>query len=90
MTEALYSVGPHVSQMADIALQLRIDRFAERVNIQIDKQAYKQWLAETRGQQPRLFSDQNLAQEVVGKVGSALNSHALTLTSQSSRSRTNR
>lgn len=57
--------------MTDIALQMRINRFAERVNIHIDKQAYEQWLAETRSQQPRLFSDQHLAQEVEAKVGSA-------------------
>ncbi|KAI1196476.1 hypothetical protein F5X97DRAFT_208838 [Nemania serpens] len=68
LTSALYGVGPKTPELADVALQLRIDRFAERVNIQIDKQAYKQWLAETGSRQPRLFSDQNLAQEVVTKV----------------------
>lgn len=69
LTAALYNIEPtNTSEMTDIALQMRINRFAERVNIHIDKQAYEQWLAETRSQQPRLFSDQHLAQEVEAKV----------------------
>ncbi|KAI1117564.1 hypothetical protein F5Y14DRAFT_354073 [Nemania sp. NC0429] len=68
LTGALYSIEPDRSQLVDTALQMRIERFAERINIHIDKQAYKQWLGETRSQQPRLFSDQNLAQEVMSKV----------------------
>ncbi|KAI3320719.1 hypothetical protein HD806DRAFT_505951 [Xylariaceae sp. AK1471] len=68
LTGALYGAEPKGSLLAEVALQLRIDRFAERIKIQIDKDAYKQWLAETGTLQPRLFSDQNLAQEVVGRV----------------------
>lgn len=48
---------------------MRIDRFAERIKIQIDKDAYKQWLSGSGNIQPRLFSDQSLAQEVIGEVG---------------------
>ncbi|KAI8944732.1 hypothetical protein F4801DRAFT_173002 [Xylaria longipes] len=68
LTGALYAVEPEGSNLAEIALQMRIDRFAERIKIQIDKDAYKQWLSTTGNLQPRIFSDQNLAQEVEGKV----------------------
>ncbi|KAI0467833.1 hypothetical protein F4859DRAFT_226476 [Xylaria cf. heliscus] len=68
LTSALYAVEPDGSQLAEMALQMRIDRFAERIKIQIDKDAYKQWLSKTGNIQPRLFSDQNLAQEVEGNV----------------------
>ncbi|KAI0457178.1 hypothetical protein F5B21DRAFT_501558 [Xylaria acuta] len=64
LTGALYAIEPEGSHLAEIALQMRIDRFAERIKIQIDKDAYKQWLSKTGNLQPRLFSDQNLAQEV--------------------------
>lgn len=65
---ALYNAEPAGSQLVDIALQMRIDRFAERIKIQIDKEAYKQWLSETGNLQPRLFSDQILAHEANGNV----------------------
>ncbi|KAI1275854.1 hypothetical protein F5Y07DRAFT_160273 [Xylaria sp. FL0933] len=68
LMSALYAVEPEGSQLAEIALQARIDRFAERVKIQIDKDAYQKWLSESGNLQPRLFSDQVLAQEVEGKV----------------------
>ncbi|KAI0442823.1 hypothetical protein F4803DRAFT_344056 [Xylaria telfairii] len=68
LTAALYAVEPEGSQLAEIALQMRIDRFAERIKIQIDKDAYKQWLSKTGNLPPRLFSDQNIAQEVEGQV----------------------
>ncbi|KAI0415165.1 hypothetical protein F5X98DRAFT_232270 [Xylaria grammica] len=68
LTGALYTVEPEAVQLAEIALQMRIDRFAERIKIQIDKDAYKQWLSESGSRQPRLFSDQSLAQEIEGKV----------------------
>ncbi|KAI0911402.1 hypothetical protein F4823DRAFT_310876 [Ustulina deusta] len=68
LTGALYAAEPEGERLAEIALQLRIDRFAERIKIQIDKDTYKQWLSESGTLQPRLFSDQNLAQEVEGKV----------------------
>ncbi|KAI0809712.1 hypothetical protein GGR55DRAFT_162033 [Xylaria sp. FL0064] len=67
LMSALYAVEPEGSQLAEIALQARIDRFAERVKIQIDKDAYQKWLSESENLQPRLFSDQVLAQEVEGK-----------------------
>ncbi|KAI1125707.1 hypothetical protein F5Y10DRAFT_224879 [Nemania abortiva] len=66
LTAALYNAEPNEPQLVDIALQMRIDRFAERIKIQIDKDAYKQWLSETGNRQPRLISEQNLAQEVQG------------------------
>lgn len=69
LTTALYSAEPNGSQLVEIALQLRIDRFAERIKIQIDKDAYKQWLSGSGSIQPRLFSDHILAQEVIGEVG---------------------
>ncbi|KAI0555843.1 hypothetical protein F4679DRAFT_7372 [Xylaria curta] len=68
LTAAMYAVEPEGSQLAEIALQMRVDRFAERIQIQIDKEAYKKWLSTTSNLQPRLFSDQNLTQEVEGKV----------------------
>ncbi|KAI0432271.1 hypothetical protein F5Y09DRAFT_339776 [Xylaria sp. FL1042] len=70
---ALYAIEPEASHLAEIALQARIDRFAERVKIQIDKDAYNQWLSESGSPQPRLFSDQVLAQEVEGKPYTPLN-----------------
>ncbi|GAP85603.1 hypothetical protein SAMD00023353_1301350 [Rosellinia necatrix] len=68
LTGALYAVEPNGPRLVEIALQMRIERFAERIKIRIDKEAYAQWLSETGNLQPRLFSDQNLAQEVEGKV----------------------
>ncbi|KAI1312705.1 hypothetical protein F5Y03DRAFT_196251 [Xylaria venustula] len=68
LTGALYAAGPEGSHLVEIALQARVDRFAERIKIQIDKDAYKQWLSESGSLQPRLFSDQTLEQEVEGKV----------------------
>lgn len=69
---ALYGAEPNGPLLADIALQMRIDRFAEKVKINIDKDAYKQWLAATGTQQPRLFPNQHLAQELSGAVRPAL------------------
>ncbi|KAI0116381.1 hypothetical protein GGR51DRAFT_315533 [Nemania sp. FL0031] len=63
LTTALYNAKADASLLADIALQMRIERFAERIQIQIDKHAYKQWLSETGNLQPRLFLDHNLARE---------------------------
>ncbi|TGJ80109.1 hypothetical protein E0Z10_g8654 [Xylaria hypoxylon] len=68
LTGALYTVEPEGLHLVEIALQMRIDRFAERIKIQIDKDAYKQWVSESGNLQPRLFSDQDLAQEIEGKV----------------------
>ncbi|KAI2620822.1 hypothetical protein GGS21DRAFT_412993 [Xylaria nigripes] len=68
LTGALYAVEPNGSQLAEIALQMRIDRFAERTKIHIDKEAYKAWLAETGNLQPRLFSEQSLEREIQGRV----------------------
>ncbi|KAI1364502.1 hypothetical protein F5Y08DRAFT_210270 [Xylaria arbuscula] len=69
LTAALYAaVEPDASQLAELALQTRIERFAERIKIQIDKDAYKQWLSKSGSRQPRLFTDQALAQEAEGNV----------------------
>ncbi|KAI1820647.1 hypothetical protein F4861DRAFT_542716 [Xylaria intraflava] len=68
LSSALYAAEPNGIVLAEIALQMRIDRFAERIKIQIDKDAYKSWLVETGSLQPRLFSDQNLAREAEGMV----------------------
>ncbi|KAF2967993.1 hypothetical protein GQX73_g5559 [Xylaria multiplex] len=65
---ALYAVEPEGLRLVEIALQMRIDRFAERIKIQIDKDTYKKWLSESGNLQPKLFSDQNLAQEIEGQV----------------------
>ncbi|KAI0534525.1 hypothetical protein GGR58DRAFT_51180 [Xylaria digitata] len=68
LTGALYAAEPEGLRLVEVALQMRIDRFAERIKIQIDKDAYKKWLSESGNLQPRLFSDQNLAQEIEGQV----------------------
>jgi len=47
---------------------MRIDRFAERIKIQINEEEYKKWLVQTGSKPPKLSSDQNLAQEVAAKV----------------------
>ncbi|KAJ2976484.1 hypothetical protein NUW58_g8073 [Xylaria curta] len=68
LVDALYAVEPEGSLLAEAALQMRIDRFAERINIQIDKDAYIEYRSRTDNVEPRLFSDQTLAQEVEAKV----------------------
>ncbi|KAI0508314.1 hypothetical protein F5B22DRAFT_650169 [Xylaria bambusicola] len=68
LTAALYAVEPEASQLAEIALQTRIERFAERIKVQIEKDAYKQWLSKSGNLQPRIFSNQTLAQEAEGNV----------------------
>ncbi|KAI1813809.1 hypothetical protein GGS20DRAFT_551584 [Poronia punctata] len=68
LTSALYSTEAKGPQLAEVALQMRIDRFSERIKIQIDKDAYKKWLVETKSQQPKLFSDQTLAQEAAANL----------------------
>ncbi|KAI1179892.1 hypothetical protein F4777DRAFT_532384 [Nemania sp. FL0916] len=65
---ALYNVEPNGARLVDIALQMRINRFAEKIKVQIDQDAYKEWLSKTGNLQPRLFSDQNLAGELDAKV----------------------
>ncbi|KAI8623529.1 hypothetical protein F5Y19DRAFT_371189 [Xylariaceae sp. FL1651] len=65
---ALYAVEPEGSHLAEVALRMRIDRFANQIGIQIDKDAYKQWLAETGSLQPKLFSEEDMKQEAKGRV----------------------
>ncbi|KAI0205654.1 hypothetical protein F4808DRAFT_409794 [Astrocystis sublimbata] len=68
LTNTLYTVEPQSTTLAEVALQMRIDRFEERVKIKIDRDAYKQWLSSTGNLKPRLFSNQSLEQEVAGNV----------------------
>ncbi|KAI0392683.1 hypothetical protein F5Y17DRAFT_343829 [Xylariaceae sp. FL0594] len=68
LSGALYDVEPQGPSLAEVALQLRVERFAERIKISIDKEAYQQWLADTGGKPPRLFSDQHLAQEIAAQI----------------------
>ncbi|KAI0403477.1 hypothetical protein F4802DRAFT_571573 [Xylaria palmicola] len=61
---ALYAAAePAASNMVEIALQVRVARYAEHLGIQVDIDAYKRWLSEPGNRQPRLCSDEFLNKE---------------------------
>ena len=51
-----------------MALQARVRRFEAQTKIHIDADAYKQWLTRTGGRQPRLVSEQMVAEEAAAMV----------------------
>ncbi|KAI0596089.1 hypothetical protein F4775DRAFT_566454 [Biscogniauxia sp. FL1348] len=65
LSEALSTIAPDGSSLSEAALQARIARFQQQTSIQVNAEAYKQWLSQNNQKQPSLVSQQTITVEAM-------------------------
>ncbi|KAI1213716.1 uncharacterized protein F4807DRAFT_408813 [Annulohypoxylon truncatum] len=65
LSSALDNAKSNGLSLSETALQVRIQRFVQQTQIEIDSEAYKQWLSQTNSQPPRIISEEAVAVEVM-------------------------
>ncbi|KAI2468417.1 hypothetical protein F4781DRAFT_269657 [Annulohypoxylon bovei var. microspora] len=65
LSSALNNAKSNGLGLSETALQARIQRFEQQTRIEIDSDAYRQWLAQTNSQPPRIISEEAVAVEVM-------------------------
>ncbi|OTA97244.1 hypothetical protein M434DRAFT_392193 [Hypoxylon sp. CO27-5] len=65
LSNALSNAQSNGLSLSDAALKARIQRFEQQTQINVDSDAYKQWLSQTNTQPPRIVSEQTIAAEVM-------------------------
>ncbi|KAI1506209.1 hypothetical protein F5X99DRAFT_365912 [Biscogniauxia marginata] len=65
LSEAFKTITPNGSSLSKAALQTRIARFQQQTKIEVDGEAYKQWLSQNNQKQPSIISHQTIAAEAM-------------------------
>ncbi|KAI1489797.1 hypothetical protein F5X96DRAFT_639057 [Biscogniauxia mediterranea] len=65
LSEALRTITPDGSSLSEAALQARVARFQQQTRIEVNAEAYKQWLSQNNQNPPSLVSQQTLTVEAV-------------------------
>ncbi|KAI1454108.1 hypothetical protein F4805DRAFT_461041 [Annulohypoxylon moriforme] len=65
LSNALKDAQSSSLSLSEAALQTRIQRFLQQTRIEINSEAYKQWLVQTNSQPPRIISEEAVAVEVM-------------------------
>ncbi|KAI0837261.1 hypothetical protein F5Y06DRAFT_85357 [Hypoxylon sp. FL0890] len=65
LSTALSNAQSSGLSLSEAALRARIQRFEQQTQINIESDAYKQWLSQTNLQPPRIISEQTIAMEVM-------------------------
>ncbi|KAI1095278.1 hypothetical protein F5B19DRAFT_440835 [Rostrohypoxylon terebratum] len=65
LSNALSDATSNGLSLSETALQVRIQRFIQQTQIEIEKESYKQWLTQNNLQPPRIISEEAVAVEVM-------------------------
>ncbi|KAI1637465.1 hypothetical protein F4809DRAFT_604538 [Biscogniauxia mediterranea] len=65
LSEALRTITPDGSSLSEAALQARVARFQQQTKIEVNAEAYKQWLSQNNQSPPSLVSQQTLTVEAM-------------------------
>ncbi|KAI5919008.1 hypothetical protein F4810DRAFT_689806 [Camillea tinctor] len=63
LSEALRTITPDGSSLSEAALQTRIVRFQQQTKIEVNAEAYKQWLSQNNQKPPSIISQQTITVE---------------------------